>query len=348
MIKVGIAGATGYTGIELIRLLLAHPKAKITKLMAKMDGKTEKVSQIFPSLKKTFELPCGDLNINDMAQESDLVFLALPHKVSLQFVPQFIKLGKKVIDLSADFRFDDLKIYEEWYTSHTEESQPLNPQAVYGLPELYKEKIKKAKLIANPGCYPTSIILGVAPLLVSKLVETENIIANSSSGASGAGRAASGALHYPECNENVRAYSIATHRHTPEIEQELAKLAEKEIKISFTPHLLPVNRGILSTIYLNLSKETEEEEILKIYKEFYKSAPFVRVLEKGVLPETRNVYGSNYCDIGLKIDKRTSRIIVVSAIDNLIKGASGQAIQNMNLIYGFEETLGLESPGITP
>ncbi len=348
MIKVGIAGATGYTGIELIRILLDHPEAKITKLAAKMDGKPQKISNIFPSLKGRIDLVCTDLDISDMAKESDLIFLALPHKVSLKFVPQFIKLGKKVIDLSADFRFDDLKLYEEWYTSHTEESKELNSQAVYGLPELYKEKIKKANLIANPGCYPTSVILGVVPLLVNKLVETENIIADSLSAASGAGRAPSMSAHYPECNENVKAYSIATHRHTPEIEQELSKLAKKEIKISFTPHLLPMNRGILSTIYLNLVKKTKEEEIIKLYQNFYKNEPFVRVLEKGIFPETRNVQDSNYCDIGIKIDERTNRVIIISAIDNLVKGASGQAVQNMNIMYGFKETLGLESPGITP
>jgi len=348
MIKVGIAGATGYTGIELIRILLDHPEAKITKLAAKMDGKPQKISNIFPSLKGRIDLVCTDLDISDMAKESDLIFLALPHKVSLKFVPQFIKLGKKVIDLSADFRFDDLKLYEEWYAPHTEESKKLNSQAVYGLPELYKEKIKKANLIANPGCYPTSVILGVAPLLKDKLAKTENIIADSLSAASGAGRAPSMSAHYPECNENVKAYSIATHRHTPEMEQELSKLAKKEIKISFTPHLLPMNRGILSTIYLNLVKKTEEEEIIKLYQNFYKNEPFVRVLEKGIFPETRNVRNSNYCDIGIKIDERTNRAIIVSAIDNLVKGASGQAIQNMNIMYGFKETLGLESPGITP
>lgn len=348
MVKVGIAGATGYAGIELIRILLGHPEIKITKLAAKMDGKPQKISHIFPSLKGRIDLVCADLDVSDMAKESDLIFLALPHKVSLKFVPQFIKLGKKVIDLSADFRFDDLKVYEEWYAPHTEESKKLNSQAVYGLPELYREKIKKANLIANPGCYPTSIILAVAPPLENKVVSTENIIANSLSGASGAGRAPSMVAHYPECNENVKAYSIATHRHTPEIEQELSKLAKKEIKISFTPHLLPMNRGILSTIYLNLIRKIKEEEILKIYKEFYKNEPFVRVLEKGSFPETRNVYGSNYCDIGIKVDERTNRVIVISAIDNLVKGASGQAVQNMNLMYGFKETLGLESPGITP
>lgn len=368
MIKVGIAGATGYTGIELIRILLGHPEVKVSKLAAKMDGKSQRISDIFLSLRGRMDLVCTDLDVSDMAKESDLIFLALPHKLSLKFVPQFIKLGKKVIDLSADFRFDSLRIYEEWYGPHTGESKKLNPQAVYGLPELYKEKIKKANLIANPGCYPTSVILGVAPLLINpapvhrsginKLVETENIIINSLSGVSGAGRAPSMGVHYPECNENVKAYSIATHRHTPEIEQELSKLAKTEIKVSFTPHLLPMNRGILSTIYLNLVKKinpaparrsgVKEEEILKIYKEFYKNEPFVRVLEKGSFPETRNVYGSNYCDIGIKVDERTNRTIVTSAIDNLVKGASGQAIQNMNLIYGFEETLGLESPGIVP
>ena len=348
MVKVGIAGATGYTGIELIRILLDHPEAEITKLAAKMDGKPQKISNIFPSLTGRIDLVCTDLDISDMAKESDLIFLALPHKVSLKFVPQFIKLGKKVIDLSADFRFDDLKIYEEWYAPHTEESKKLNSQAIYGLPELYKEKINKANLIANPGCYPTSIILGVAPLLKDKLVETENIIADSLSGASGAGRVPSMVAHYPECNENVKAYSIATHRHTPEMEQELSKLAKKEIKISFTPHLLPMNRGILSTIYLNLVKKIKEKEIIKLYQNFYKNEPFVRVLEKGIFPETRNVRDSNYCDIGIKVDERTNRVIVVSAIDNLVKGASGQAVQNMNIMYGFKETLGLESPGITP
>jgi N-acetyl-gamma-glutamyl-phosphate reductase len=341
MLKVGIVGATGYTGSELIKILLKHPEVEIASLRAKID-KPRNIEEIFPDLKDRISLECRNLErVEEVAAKVDLVFLALPHKVSMAFAPQFLQMGKKVIDLSADFRFENERVYEKWYNvQHT--AKELLKKAAYGLPELYRAKIKEAALIANPGCYPTGAILGMAPLVKKKLVASENIIVDSKSGVSGAGRNPSLDFHYPECNENVKAYKISSHRHLPEIEQEISKLAGGTIKISFTPHLIPLNRGILSTIYLSLLKDSTDKEILGIYKEFYEGEPFVRILEEGIYPATKDVQGTNYCDIGFKVDSRTKRITIVSAIDNLVKGASGQAVQNMNIIYGFEEKRGLE------
>ena len=347
MIKVGIVGATGYGGEELIRLLLSHPQVKITALAAKMDGKVAKISDIFPALEGKIDITCADLNVEEMVERADFLFLALPHQVSLKLVPQFLKSGKKVIDFSADYRFDDSEVYQKWYgVRHT--SKELLKEAVYGLPELYRDEIRKARLVANPGCYPTSVILGAAPLLSKGLVDTESIIADSKSGVSGAGRWPGEGFNFCEIEENFKAYKIASHRHQPEMEQELSKLAKKEIKISFTPHLVPMKRGILTTLYLDLKKGMTTEEVLRIFQDFYKDEPFIKVLESGRLPEVKNVCGTNFCHIGCKVDERTKRVIVISAIDNLVKGASGQAVQNMNIICGFNEKEGLEQIALIP
>ncbi len=341
MLKAGIVGATGYTGWELIKILLKHPQVEITSLTAKVE-RPQNIEEIFPDLQGRISLICRNLErVEEVSGKVDLVFLALPHKAAMGFVPRFLQGGKKVIDLSADFRFEDAGVYEKWYdVKHT--AKELLKKAVYGLPEFYRAKIKGAALVANPGCYPTSAILGMAPLVKKKLVSCESIIVDSKSGVSGAGRNPSLDFHYPECNESVKAYKVSSHRHLPEMEQEIGKLAGRKVEISFTPHLIPMNRGILSTIYLSLSADFGEEKIRKTYEEFYRGEPFVKVLPEGCFPATKDVQGTNYCQIGLKVDERTKRVTVVSAIDNLVKGASGQAVQNMNIVYGFQESEGLD------
>ncbi|MBU0759726.1 MAG: N-acetyl-gamma-glutamyl-phosphate reductase, partial [Candidatus Omnitrophica bacterium] len=267
-------------------------------------------------------------------------FLALPHKVSMQFAPVLLKAGKKVIDLSADFRLRDKGVYEKWYEVKHECPEYIK-KAVYGLPELYRKDIKKAELIANPGCYPTSVILGCAPLLKKGLVEPDNIICDSKSGVSGSGRVPAQALMFTEIQNSFRAYKVNSHRHMPEMDQELAAVSGSSISVNFTPHLVPMERGILSTIYLKLKKKIDTESALQLYRDFYREEYFLRVMDKDIFPDTKNVVRSNFCDVGLKVFPAKNLIIVMTAIDNLVKGASGQAVQNMNIMYGFEEKSGL-------
>ena len=336
-IKVAVVGATGYAGCELIKILLGHPEVTITSVSGKVE-KAEKISDIFPVFKGQLDLVCDNVDAPTISKEADFIFLALPHKVSMLFAPDFLKAGKKVVDLSADYRLSDTAVYEKWYgTKHT--SMELIKDAVYGLPEIYKKEIEKAKFIANPGCYPTSAILGCAPLISKGLVDTDQIIIDAKSGVTGAGRAASLALNFSEANENFKAYKVNQHQHMPEIDQELSKVAGGKISVTFTPHLVPMNKGLLSTIYFSLKKEEGAAGLLALYKDFYKYAPFVRVLDEGVFPETKNVYSTNYCDIGIKVTGK--RAIVITAIDNLWKGAASQAVQNMNLMMGYGETAGL-------
>jgi N-acetyl-gamma-glutamyl-phosphate reductase len=339
MLKAGIMGASGFAGEELIRILLGHPEVKITALAAKID-KTH-VSKLYPWSKAKLDLDVYDMSAEDVGKKTDVVFLALPHKISMDFAPTLLKQGKKVIDLSADFRIKDKAVYEKWYEIKHECPEYLK-KAVYGLPELYRKDVKSADLIANPGCYPTSIILGCAPLLKKKMVETDYIVCDSKSGVSGAGRTPSQALMFTEIAVNsFRPYKVNFHRHMPEINQELSNLSGADISVNFVPHLIPMERGILSTIYLKLAKKTDPKEALEIYKNFYKGEYFVRVLDEGVLPDTKNIARSNFCDIGVKIFPEKSLAIVMTAIDNLVKGASGQAVQNMNIMYGFNEKTGL-------
>ena len=333
MLKIGIVGATGYTGCELVKILNRHPQVEISCLSALLK-EAKKFNQIFPRY-KNISLFCENLDIGEVAKKCDIIFLALPHTVSLEIAFQFLKLKKRVIDLSADYRLS-AETYENWYNvkhSHPE----LLKRAVYGLPELHREEIKKTVLIANPGCYPTSIILAIAPLGKEKIIK--EIIIDSKTGTSGAGRKADINLHFSEVSGNMKAYKINIHQHIPEIEKELTKLTGREIEIIFTPHLIPVDRGILSTVYLSLKKEISAEEILFLYKKFYKLAPFVEILENS-FPQTKDVLGTNYCHIGIKTIT-PKKVIIVSAIDNLIKGAAGQAVQNMNIMSGFKETEGL-------
>ena len=346
MLNVAIVGASGYTGLELIRILHCHPEVAVTCLTSEQSA-GKRISDVFPTLRGRYDLLLENLEPVRVSEKADIIFTALPHKAAMEVVPTFLKLGKKVIDLSADYRLSDPAVYGEWYEPH------LNPanlkKAVYGLPEIRRAKIKGAKLVANPGCYPTSIILGLAPLLKKGLIQPQSIIANSASGVTGAGRAAKVDSLYCEVNEGYKAYGVGgVHRHTPEIEQELSLLAGETLKVTFTPHLVPMDRGILSTIYAAPLKELTTAQLVRMYEEFYAGEPFVRVLPQGGLPSTAFVRGSNFCDIAPLVDPRTGRIIIVSAIDNLVKGASGQAVQNMNLVCGFPETTGLDGLALFP
>ncbi|NIM02865.1 N-acetyl-gamma-glutamyl-phosphate reductase [bacterium] len=336
MITVSIVGASGYTGRELIKILFKHPQVKIAHLTSE-TYKGKRISELHKGLVSFIDKKFEKLDIDKVAQDSDLVFLALPHGKSQKPVAEFLKKGKKIIDLSADYRLKDKSLYKRWYG--LEHSYPrLLRRAVYGLPEIYKEEIKKSSLVANPGCYPTGVILGVAPLLAHRLGDGNSIIADAKSGVSGAGRRLDIAYHFSECHENLVPYNVGEHRHTPEIEQELSKISKKKITISFTPHLVPMDRGILSTIYVNLEGKVSIDRLRNVYKNYYRKAPFVKILPKATFPQARNVVETNFCEIGLMVDRRTKRIIIITAIDNLVKGASGQAVQNMNLMSGFRET----------
>ncbi len=348
MLKVAVLGGSGYTGGELLRLLKQHPNVKITTVTSERSaGKI--VSDVFPNL-GDYQLTFEPLEIKNLLQKADLFFLCLPHKTSQEVVANLYKAGKRIIDLSADYRLKNAAVYKKWY-----ETQHLFPdllkKAAYGLPELYREKIKRASIIANPGCYPISAILGLAPIIKKSYIDPDSIIIDSKSGISGAGRNPALPYMFSEANESVNAYAIASHRHIPEIEQELSFISKKKIKIIFTPHLIPMDRGILSTIYVHLRKKVGLSEIQKLYKAFYSKEPFVRVLKNGAYPTTKTVKGSNYCDISVFLDEhnyKTRTLIIVSVIDNLLKGASGQAVQNMNIMYGFEEKSGLTNPPSYP
>jgi N-acetyl-gamma-glutamyl-phosphate reductase len=339
MIRVSIVGASGYTGRELIKILLKHPSVKIAYLTSE-TYKGKRISEVHKSLAGLIDKKFEKLNMEKVAGDSDFIFLALPHGKSQKPVAEFLKRGKKVIDLSADYRLKEKSLYEKWYGLKHSYPQLLK-KAVYGLPEIYREEIEKSSLVANPGCYPTGVILGVAPLLVHRLGDGNSIIADAKSGVSGAGRKLDIAYHFSECHENLTPYSVGKHRHIPEIEQELSKISRQKITISFAPHLVPMDRGILSTIYLNLKRKIPFTEIWNLYKDYYRKAPFVRILPESNFPQVKNVVETNFCEIGLMIDERTNRIIIITAIDNLVKGASGQAIQNMNLMCGFREIEGL-------
>jgi N-acetyl-gamma-glutamyl-phosphate reductase len=348
MIKAAVVGASGYTGVELLRILAVHAGIECVHVSSR-QYKGLPASSVFPCLRDMRHLSHLVFSEPDpqvVAATAEVVFSALPHRTAMETVSHFVRAGLKVVDLSADFRFRQVSVYEEWYEPHV--APDLLAQAVYGLPEIYGEQIKTAQLVGNPGCYPTSVILGLAPLLTNGRIDPETIIADSKSGVSGAGRGLELSSLYCEANEGIKAYKVASHRHTPEMEQELSLLAGQKITISFTPHLAPMTRGILSTIYANLPRRATTGELLQLYSRFYHTKPFVRICPEGTLPSTSDVKGSNYADIGLTVDNRTQRVVVVSAIDNLIKGASGQAVQNMNLMCGLPETMGLECAPLYP
>ncbi|MDR1891957.1 MAG: N-acetyl-gamma-glutamyl-phosphate reductase [Oscillospiraceae bacterium] len=338
MIKAGIIGATGYAGAELCRLLAAHPQAKIAGLSSRsFEGKA--LSEVYPAFLGKIDQICQ--NKEDVIAASDVVFACLPHGHSEELALKTVYSGKKFIDLGADFRLADSGEYKEWYGKGFEHFE-LHLEAAYGLPELFREELRGKKIIANPGCYPTSVALALFPALKSGLAEAESIIIDSKSGVTGAGRELSDTTHFPNCNEAFSPYKIAAHRHTPEIEQTLSRAAGKRLKVTFVPHLLPINRGILSTCYVRLKLGTAPEKLRSLYEDFYRDEPFVRVMPEGQTANLKNVRTTNLCDISLHADRRTGTLIAVAAIDNMVKGAAGQAVQNMNLLFGLPETTGLE------
>ncbi len=347
MIKVGIIGASGYVANELVRLLLGHKQAQIMWLGSqKLRGKP--YFQSHQNFFKILDFSCIDAqNLESLCADIDVLFLAAPHNFAAKILTDSILDSVRVIDLSADFRLKDEAAFKQWYHDEHANTELLE-RAIYGLCELYREEIKVARLIANPGCYPTCSILSLAPLLANRLIDSKSIIIDAKSGVSGAGRAEKMDNLFCEVNENFKAYGITTHRHTPEIEQILSDVAKEQVIINFTPHLIPINRGILATIYANLKSEQSLENLYRIYEEFYKNEHFIRILPHNLSAQTRWVEASNFVDVHLDVDKRTNRVIITSAMDNLIKGAAGAAVQNMNIMFGLDEKLGLENAPIFP
>lgn len=339
MIKAGIIGATGYAGGELVRLLQGHKNVEI-KWYGSRSYIDKKYYEVYQNMFEIVDDTCLDDNMEALAEQVDVIFTATPQGLCASMVNEEILSKVKIIDLSADFRIKDVKVYEEWYKIHHPSPEFIG-EAVYGLCEINREKVKKARLVANPGCYTTCSILTCYPLVKEGLIDPDTLIIDAKSGTSGAGRGAKIDNLFCEVNENMKAYGVANHRHTPEIEEQLGYAAGHEILLNFTPHLVPMNRGILATAYAKLTKEVTYEEVKAVYDKYYKNEKFVRVLEKDMYPQTKWVEGSNYVDVNFKIDPRTHRIIMMGAIDNLVKGAAGQAVQNMNLMFGEEETEGL-------
>ena len=356
--RAAIVGASGYTGGELFRLLSGHPEISISVVASSEKTAGQPLAAVFPHLKSVTSLSLERVDPVAIAQQADVIFLALPHTQALQPVASFLELNKTVIDLSADYRLDDPTIYEQWYeVSHS--FPALLDEAIYGLPELHRTAIEKARLIAVPGCYPTAAILQLAPLLANAVIDPASIIIDAKSGVSGAGRRTNQAYHFPEAHESLYAYKIGTHRHLPEIEQELTKVSRRaiasddahtsiQLSISFTPHLVPMNRGILSTAYATLNDGVSDRDWPGLYEDFYKNESFIRVFQQPQQVAPNHVRGSNFCDLSITHDPRTGRLISVAALDNLVKGAAGQAIQAMNLALGLPENLGLSTPGVFP
>lgn len=345
MIKAGIIGATGYAGAELVRLLLGHKEVEI-KWYGSRSYIDRQYASVYQNMFELVDATCMDDNLTELAKQVDVIFTATPQGFLASVLTEEILSQVKIVDLSADFRIKDVSVYEEWYKIEHKSPQYIE-EAVYGLCEINRDKVKQARLIANPGCYTTCSILTAYPLVKEGLIDTDTLIVDAKSGTSGAGRGAKMANLFCEVNENMKAYGVANHRHTPEIEEQLGYAAGKPIFINFTPHLVPMNRGILATEYAKLNKKPDGtlpayEEIKAVYDKYYKDEKFVRVLPKDVFPETKWVEGSNYVDINFKIDERTGRIIMMGALDNLVKGAAGQAVQNMNLLFGLKESEGLE------
>ncbi|MGC8862813.1 MAG: N-acetyl-gamma-glutamyl-phosphate reductase [Armatimonadota bacterium] len=345
MVRVGIISASGYAGAELVRYLLGHPGVEITYLSSHtFAGKP--LTEAYPSLLGQDLPSCEEYDADRAAERCDVVFQAYGNGVGMKLAPELVARGKRFIDVPADFRLKDPDVYRQYYgAEHT--APDLLQQAVYGVSELHREEIPSARIVANPGCYATGAILALAPLAAENLLEPDSIVIDSKSGVSGAGRSkVEVSSLFTEINEGFRAYAVAAHRHTPEIEQELSALAGYEVKVTFTPHLVPMNRGILTTTYARIKGDAPD--LVGLYGEFYASSKFVVVLGEGQQPNTKNVFGTNYCHIGLAMDRRTNRVIVTSAIDNMGKGAAGQAVQNMNLMCGFDEATGLTSPAVFP
>lgn len=339
MLKVAVVGATGYTGRELLEILLRHPQARPFYLTAESSA-GQRIDQVYPQFRSRLDLLLNRVDDTDKLADCDFIFSALPHGLSMDAVPRLLATGKKVVDLSGDYRLKDGELYPQWY-GYSHRSPEWLGRSVYGLSEIKKEEIKEATLVANPGCYPTSALLPLLPLLREGLVDPEQIIIDAKSGVSGAGRSPKLPFHFPECTENFKAYKVAEHQHTPEIEQELALAAGREVVVTFTAHLVPMVRGILSTIYLKPVAGVDEDALWAAYDKPYQDRRFIRLLKKPELPETRHVSGSNFCDISFRLDRRAGRLVVIAAIDNLVKGASGQAVQNMNIMQAWPEEAGL-------
>ena len=337
-IKVGVVGATGYAGSEICRLIAGHPQAELAAISSvSFEGMA--LSEVYPAYNQMIDLVCGTQE--EVVEKSDVIFAALPHGLSQELGAQCYALGKTFIDMGADFRLESEEEYKEWYGG-TYQDKALHQEAVYGLPEFFREKIKGKKLIANPGCYTTAVPLALVPALEAGFIETQGIIADCKSGVTGAGRKPSQSNHYPELNESFTAYKVANHRHTPEIEQTLSKISGEKLQLTFVPHLLPINRGILATCYAKLKPGVTEEQLWDAYHARYDGEYFVRLLKKGQVANVKNVHYTNFCDVSLFVDSRTGTFVAISAIDNMVKGAAGQAIQNMNLSFGLEETTGLK------
>ncbi|WP_199188741.1 MULTISPECIES: N-acetyl-gamma-glutamyl-phosphate reductase [Pirellulaceae] len=334
-VRVGILGATGYTALELLKILVRHPEVEVTALTTRQEDRPH-LSAIHPQFHKVLDLHLENWGPQEVAQRCDCVFGCLPHAASASVIPEFLEAGLKVVDLSADYRLNDPAVYTQWYGGEHPDAERMKT-TVYGLPELFREGIAEAQLVANPGCYPTGVSLALAPLLKNGLIRADGIIADCKSGVSGAGRTPKLGTLYPECNESFSAYGVGTHRHMPEIEQNLTVYSGKQASVIFTPHLVPMDRGILSTCYALPDQDASEKELLALLEETYASEPFVRV--RSDLPATKHVSGTNFCDITVRRVK--DRVLTISAIDNLIKGASGAAVQNFNLMYGFAETTAL-------
>ena len=346
MIKAGIIGATGYAGGELVRILMGHREVEIVWYGSR-NYIDKKYADVYQNMFEIVDTKCMDDNMEELAKKADVIFTATPQGFCASVINENILSKTKIIDLSADFRIKDVSIYEKWYGIEHKSPQFIQ-EAVYGLCEINREQIKKARLVANPGCYTTCSILTAYPLAKEGIIDMKSLIVDAKSGTSGAGRGAKIPNLYCEVNENIKAYGVGTHRHTPEIEEQLSYASKEKVVINFTPHLVPMNRGILATEYASLKKDVTPEEVKAIYEHYYKKEKFIRILKPGVCPETKWVEGSNYVDIGFQIDSRTNRIIMMGAIDNLVKGAAGQAVQNMNLMFGLKESEGLEFVPVFP
>lgn len=335
MTRVAILGATGYSALELMKILLRHPEAEITTVTSRQEGNPH-VAMVHPSLVGRLDLKLEDLGPVAVANRADCVFSCLPNGVTCTLVPQLLEAGARVVDFSADYRLNDAETYLQWYGQKHTDPQRLGP-TVYGLPEMFAELIGEAPLVANPGCYPTAAILALGPLLKTGAIEPNEIIIDAKSGVSGAGRTLKLTTHFAECNESISAYNVGRHRHTPEIEQVLSKIADQDVGVIFTPHLVPMDRGILSTAYARPRGETSEEKLFDLLRGFYANRPFVRIVDH--LPGTKDTSNTNFCDITVRVVR--DRVIVISCLDNLVKGAAGTAVQNFNLMYGYPETAGL-------
>jgi N-acetyl-gamma-glutamyl-phosphate reductase len=338
MIKAAVVGATGYTGAELVRILSAHPEIELSILTSRQFAGV-RFDQVYPAMAGCVDLVCEGLAVEKICDRADVVFTALPHQLPMSVVPQFIKRDLRVVDLSADFRFSDAAIYESAYQAHT--AKDLLDKTVYGLSEIYYESIRSAVLVGNPGCYPTSTLLPLIPLAKHGLLDLNSLIVDSKSGVSGAGRSLAITSHFCEVNESFKAYKVAGHRHNPEMDAILSREVNQQVHLTFVPHLVPMSRGMLTTIYATVAKPLQAEDIRHCLATAYADCKFIRLCPEGRFPDTLHVKGTNYCDIGFRLDNRTNRLIIISAIDNLVKGAAGQAVQNMNIMLGLDEATGL-------